>query len=110
MSEHGGAREGSGRKSKKKLFNDLSLAKKRKLVMGFITEEQVQKIVENMVERALIDGKEAQYLINQFIGKPLQATDITSGGEKIESFNDEQVERIAQRIANKRASNGGTSS
>lgn len=78
--------------------------------MSFITEEQVELIVKNMVERALVDGKEAQYLINQFIGKPLQATDITSGGKKIESFNDDQVERIAKRIANRRSVDGDSSS
>ena len=108
--KHGGSRPGSGRKSVKRLFRDLSLTKKRKAVMSHITNDDIKKIVRAMVDRALISSVDAKYLLDQFIGRPLQATDITSGGEKIESFNDKQITRIADRIAKRRAGNGGTSS
>lgn len=104
----GGARPGSGRKSVKKLFSDLSLTKKRKQVMKHISDKDVELIVRNMVKRAKGDSADAKYLLDQFIGKSLQATDVTSGGKKIESFNDEQVDRIAARIAKRRTSNGGS--
>ena len=106
--KHGGSRSGSGRKSKKKLFSDLSLTKKRRAFLEMISEEEVEEIVKAMMKRALLDGKEAQFIINQLIGRSLQATDITSGGKKIESFNDGQVKRIADRIASRRAGNGGS--
>jgi hypothetical protein len=95
---HGGWRPGAGRKKKEQLFNELSMPKKRKLIMTYITDEDVRQIVGNMVKMAKTDKDAAKYLIDQFIGKPLQATDITSGGEKLESFNDDQVSRIARRI------------
>lgn len=98
MGNHGGYRPGSGRKSKVKIFDDLSMGDKRAFVMNLITDDDVKEIVSNMIERAKTDSKEAQYLLNQFIGKALQAIDTTSGGEKIESFNDEQIKRIAERI------------
>jgi hypothetical protein len=104
----GGARPGAGRKSVKKMFHELSLTKKRKMVMSYISDEDVKRIVRKMVKRAEEDSTDAKYLLDQFIGKSLQATDITSGGEKIESFNDEQVDRIAARIAKRRASNGSS--
>lgn len=106
---HGGKRAGAGRKSVERLFSDLSLGKKRKKVLSYITEEDVRKIVRAMVARALEDPTDAKYLLDQLMGKSLQATDITSGGKKIESFNDDQVSRIADRIA-RRSKNGGSSS
>ena len=108
MSKRGGAREGAGRKTKVKLFKDLSLDKKRKALMKHIKDEDIKIVIENMVQRAKNSDTSAKYLIDQLIGKALQSTDVTSGGEKVESFNDEQVDRIAARIAARNAKDGGS--
>ena len=100
---HGGKRSGSGRKGGQDMFDKLSMAKKRTLVMGMINDKDVEAIVKFLIERAKHNTSTAKYVINQLIGKPLQATDITSGGEKLESFNDEQVNRIADRIAKRKS-------
>lgn len=108
--KQGGKRAGAGRKSKEKMFKELSMHDRRMTVMNFMTDDDIKEIVEGMIKRAKGDAKSAKYLMDQFIGKALQATDITSGGEKIGSFNDEQVSRIAERIASRRARDGSPSS
>jgi len=108
MAQRGGYRPGSGRKTKERLFNELSLTKKRKAVMAYVSDKDIEDIIKALVKRAKGKDGDAKYVLDQFIGKSLQATDITSGGEKIESFNDEQVDRIAERIAKRNAADGGS--
>jgi len=103
----GGKREGAGRKSIVKLFHTLSVAKKRKSLLKYATEEDLEKIMKALVKSAKTDKSDRKYLLDQVMGKSLQSTDLTTGGEKIESFNDEQVSRVAKRIAD-RSNAGGT--
>ncbi len=107
MTQHGGKRSGSGRKKGKDMFDKLSMGKRRKIVLRMIKDKDVEKIVKYLIQRAMKNTSTAKYVINQLIGRPLQATDITSGGEKLESFNDEQVNRIAKRVAEGKSSVGG---
>lgn len=111
MAGKGGWRPGAGRKSRLEMFNSLSGTVKRKFVLELINDDDVRSIVNGMIRRAKTDTVEAKYLIDQLIGRPLQATDVTSGGEKIESFNDGQIDRIARRaIAAREAADGDSSS
>lgn len=111
MAGQGGYRPGAGRKSRLKMFNDLAGTEKRKMVLKMIKDEDILSIVNAMIRRAKTEPIEAKYIIDQLIGRPLQATDITTGGEKLESFNDGQVDRIAQRIiAGRETPDGGSSS
>ena len=109
MAGKGGFRPGAGRKSRLDNFNKLSGATRRKFVLDLITDDDVRSIVNAMLRRARTEPVEAKYVIDQLIGRPLQATDVTSGGEKIESFNDGQIDRIAQRIIAGRAIPDGSS-
>lgn len=106
MTQHGGAREGAGRKSKEKLFSVLSVAKKRKALLKHVDEKQLEKIMKALVRSALTNSSDRKYLLDQIMGRSLQTTDVTSGGEKLESFSDDQVNRIADRVAKRRASDG----
>jgi len=76
------------------------------MVMKMIKPDDVEKIVKYMIQRAQSNQSAAKYVLNQLIGRPLQATDITSGGEKLESFDNEQVKRIAKRISEGKSSTG----
>ena len=96
---HGGKRAGAGKKFGKPTFDTLSLMNKRAKIIGMIDERDIEQIIRFLIQRAKTNTSTAKYVINQLIGRPLQATDITSGGERIESFNDEQVSRIAKRVA-----------
>lgn len=110
MGARGGARPGAGRKSRLEMFKDLDGSTKRKFVLGLITNDEITTIVHAMIRRAKSEPIEAKYIIDQLIGRPLQATDVTSGGEKIESFNDGQIDRIAKRVIAARSSTDGDSS
>lgn len=109
MAKHGGAREGSGRKSKKKLFAVLSVAKKRRALLKHVSEDDLEKIMKALVKSAKHDKSDRKYLLDQVMGRSLQSTDVTSGGEKLESFSDEQVTRIADRVAKRRTEHGVSS-
>lgn len=74
---YGGAREGSGRKSKEKLFQELSMSGKRKEFLAMVTQEEFEAIVKNYLEGAKHDPDQAEYIINQIIGKPLQAMELS---------------------------------
>lgn len=110
MAGTGGARPGAGRKSKAEMFKSLDCTTKRRFVLTMIKDEDILSIVNAMVRRAKVDSVEAKYIIDQLIGRPLQATDVTSGGEKIESFNDGQIDRIARRVIAARSTTNGDSS
>lgn len=111
MAGQGGYRPGAGRKSRVKMFNDLAGTEKRKFVLKLITDNDIISIVNAMLRRARKDTSEAKYILDQVMGKPLQSTDITTGGDKLESFNDGQIDRIAQRIiAGRETPDGGSSS
>ena len=110
VENRGGKRKGAGRKSKKKLFASLSVAKKRKALLKFVDEDKLEKIIKSLVKSALTNSSDRKYLLDQVMGRSLQTTDITSGGEKLESFSDEQVSRIADRVTKRRASDGGSDS
>ena len=108
MSEnnHGGSRAGSGRKSGKQMFDQLSMLKRRKIFLKMVSNTDLEKIVSFLIKRATRNTSTAKYVINQLIGKPLQSTDITSGGEKLESYSEKQVRKIAGRIAKGKSKSG----
>lgn len=75
--EHGGKRNGSGRKAKEKIYSELSLTEKRKRFLEFISEDDFQVIVKNYIDQAKKSPNQAEYIINQMIGKPMQAMEVT---------------------------------
>lgn len=106
----GGYRPGAGRKARVKVFGQLDGVEKRKMVLKMITDDDVRSILNGLLRRARTETTEAKYLIDQLIGRPLQSTDVTTGGEKLESFNDGQIDRIAKRvIAAREVPDGDTS-
>lgn len=74
---HGGSREGAGRKAKEKTYVDLSLHEKRKIFYSMVSEEDFKAIVRNYVDQAKKTPQQAEFIINQLIGKPMQAVEVT---------------------------------
>lgn len=78
MAGHGGARPGSGRKSK---AEEMGLPK---LIEDVVGEEGKKDLVKNIFEKAKGGSfLHAQLLMHYMYGKPQDSLDITSGGEII---------------------------
>jgi hypothetical protein len=74
---YGGAREGAGRKAKEKMYADLNLSEKRKIFYSMVSEEDFRIIVMNYLDQAKKSPQQAEFIINQLIGKPMQAVEVT---------------------------------
>ena len=57
-------------------------------------------LVKRILKKAIVDGNERmiQLIWNYLDGMPKNALDLTTLGEKINTFDDEQIKRIAGRI------------
>ncbi len=76
-SNYGGARIGAGRKSKEELFQELNIHGRRKEFLKLVTAEDFSEIVKNYLQKAKTDSNMAEYVINQLIGKSMQAVEVT---------------------------------
>lgn len=74
---HGGPRQGAGRKRKEKTYATMTLAEKRKIFNSMVSEEEFKDIVKNYIAMAKKSPQQAEFLINQLIGKPMQAMEVT---------------------------------
>lgn len=76
-------------------------SKTRPRFCDFITEKEVFDIIETAKRMAREgDSVMLKFVAEQVFGKASQSMDITTGGEKINTFDDEQIERIARRVLN----------
>lgn len=73
---NGGRREGSGRKPKEKTFVDTGAAEKRKLFCSLVSREDFEEIVRNYIRDAKFKPQQAEFMINQLIGKACQSVEL----------------------------------
>jgi hypothetical protein len=69
-----------------------------------------QEVAYNAVVQARIDLPYLKEVTDRTEGKAPQSLDLTSQGDKLNTFDDDQIDKIAKRIASRERSDGGSSS
>lgn len=94
--------------SEKTVGNWGKVHKKFRRALDKIKNEQKQRLV-NMGLSGDYNSTIAKFILSSNHGMK-ERKDLTSDDEPINSFNDEQIDRIADRIARRKNDDGGTSS
>jgi len=68
-----------------------------------------QEIAYQAVRMARIDLPYLKEVTDRTEGKAAQSMDLTSGGESLNRFNDDQINKIAKRLARRKAGDDNTS-
>jgi hypothetical protein len=80
----GGVRKGAGRPMQNGAYTDLTMTERRKIFYDMVTPEEFLTIVKNYIDGAKKNPAQAEFIINQLIGKAPQAIELSGpGGEAI---------------------------
>lgn len=113
----GGKRKGAGKKKGYRAPHTIEAAKAREYLIGRITNE-LEPITTAQIEAAKgmwiddldpngnrirvyqkpPDLKAGEYLLNQGAGKPKESLDVTTGGDKLNSFSNEDKKTAQKAI------------